>query len=261
MEKRALPSPVLFLALAFSLPLLFAVLRTRAEDGTLRLLLYGLQAAGPSLAALAAAARGGELVPFLARQLRARGALAACLIPFAAALAAMAAARGLSCALTGEAFAVRGVTPAQGLVILWALAAEELGWRGYLHPLLRASMGRPALAPLAVGLIWGLWHYHYVLFDGMRVPLVWFFLGCVAESCLYGYFLDRSGGNLLSAMSYHCSWNLFVHVFAIQPADNGGDPLPYVILMVLELLAACLVLAAGRPRGAPPSVYSPFTEN
>ncbi len=44
MEKRALPSPVLFLALAFSLPLLFAVLRTRAEDGTLRLLLYGLQA-------------------------------------------------------------------------------------------------------------------------------------------------------------------------------------------------------------------------
>ena len=92
MEKRALPSPVLFLALAFSLPLLFAVLRTRAEDGTLRLLLYGLQAAGPSLAALAAAARGGELVPFLARQLRARGALAACLTPFAAALAAMAAA-------------------------------------------------------------------------------------------------------------------------------------------------------------------------
>lgn len=112
-----------------------------------------------------------------------------------------------------------------------------------------------------MGLIWGLWHYHYVLFDGMRVPLVWFFLGCVAESCLYGYFLDRSGGNLLSAMSYHCSWNLFVHVFAIQPADNGGDPLPYVILTVLELLAACLVLAAGRPRGAPPSVYSPFTEN
>ena len=29
----------------------------------------------------------------------------------------------------------------------------------------------------------------------------------------------------------------------------------------MAAMAACLVLAAGRPRGAPPSVYSPFTEN
>ena len=152
MEKRALPSPVLFLALAFSLPLLFAVLRTRAEDGTLRLLLYGLQAAGPSLAALAAAARGGELVPFLARQLRARGALAACLIPFAAALAAMAAARGLSCALTGEAFAVRGVTPAQGGGA--GVAGVSAPFAALLHGAARACApgGGPDLGPVALPL-------------------------------------------------------------------------------------------------------------
>lgn len=37
-------------------------------------------------------------------------------------------------------------------------------------------------------------------------------------------------------MLYHFAWNLFVHVFAINPNDNGGNALPYIILVVLEIL-------------------------
>jgi membrane protease YdiL (CAAX protease family) len=41
---------------------------------------------------------------------------------------------------------------------------EELGWRGYLQ--LRLFPGRPLLAALATGFIWGIWHYPLILNSG-----------------------------------------------------------------------------------------------
>lgn len=77
------------------------------------------------------------------------------------------------------------------------------------------------------------------------MPLIWFFIGCIAESYIYGYLLEWSDYNLLSAMMYHFAWNLFIHVFALNPVDNMGNPLPYIVLTILEILL-CILLFLGR---------------
>lgn len=70
----------------------------------------------------------------------------------------------------------------------------------------------------------------------MDVPLVWFFIGCIAESYIYSFLLDWSNNSLLSSMIYHVVWNLCIHIFAINPVDNKGNTLPYIMVAVLEIL-------------------------
>lgn len=47
------------------------------------------------------------------------------------------------------------------LVNSWATFGEEFGWRGYLQPRLMPLGGRRAM--LAMGLIWGIWHWPIIL--------------------------------------------------------------------------------------------------
>ncbi len=84
------------------------------------------------------------------------------------------------------------------------------------------------LLPFFVGVIWCLWHYHYFMFDGMDVPLVWFFQSCIVESYIYGYLLELTDNNLIFAMIYHFVWNLFIHIFAMNPADNRENHTQYI---------------------------------
>ena len=103
--------------------------------------------------------------------------------------------------------------------------------------------------PAIVGVIWCLWHYHYFMFGGMDVPIVWFFLSCIVESYIYSYLLDLTDNNLISAMIYHFAWNLFIHVFAINPNDNRGNTLPYIILVVLEIVIGFLLSLTVKKKG------------
>ena len=36
-------------------------------------------------------------------------------------------------------------------------------------------------------------------------------------------------------MVYHFAWNLLLHIFAINPADNMGNELPYIVMSVIEI--------------------------
>ena len=35
-------------------------------------------------------------------------------------------------------------------------------------------------------------------------------------------------------MIYHFSWNLMVNLFMINPSDNGGNIIPYTLVIILE---------------------------
>ena len=83
----------------------------------------------------------------------------------------------------------------------------------------------------------------------MDVPIVWFFLSCIVESYIYSYLLDLTDNNLISAMIYHFAWNLFIHVFAINPNDNRGNTLPYIILVVLEIVIGFLLSLTVKKKG------------
>ena len=79
---------------------------------------------------------------------------------------------------------------------------EEIGWRGYLLPLVRAaSPRRPAAAPFVVALLHGIYHLPVVflvagayLTEGNRWLTVPVFLAVLtAGGGVYGWLRDRSG--------------------------------------------------------------------
>lgn len=53
------------------------------------------------------------------------------------------------------------------IIVMWALVAEELGWRGYLQEKIEAHVG-DVLTPLNVGIIWTVWHFSGNLFTNIH---------------------------------------------------------------------------------------------
>lgn len=74
---------------------------------------------------------------------------------------------------------------------------EEIGWRGFLYPRLRAKLG-DTFAVVAVGVIWGVWHapllllgYNYPsLAPGWR--LVWMSVFCIELTAVLAWVRQRS---------------------------------------------------------------------
>lgn len=235
-----------FLLIAFLLPLLAVVLQAATDAPFIQWVLYGIQAASPSIAAIVLLAKSKTYKTFLKEMFHREHLAAAMIFPTVTACTAMAGAKLIFCALTRSAFALSGISPAQFVVIAWALVAEEIGWRGYFEPLLRAAGLAPRVVPLIVGITWGLWHYHYFLVGNLQAPIFWFFAGCIVESYLYSFFMQLTEQNLISAMIYHFSWNCGIHLFAINPAGNHGSQYPYILLIILEALTLLLVNAIKR---------------
>ena len=117
---------------------------------------------------------------------------------------------------------------------MWALVAEELGWRGYLQEKIEAHVG-DVLTPLIVGIIWTVWHFHFFISGSMEVPLHSFAYGCIAES--YGYFVITkiSKGNIVPASLWHFSGNLFTNIYRLNPNWNEGRMEPYMIVNTVYL--------------------------
>lgn len=77
--------------------------------------------------------------------------------------------------------------------VLWG---EEFGWRGYLQ--LRLFPGRPLLAAIATGVIWGLWHLPINIrgynFPGYPVlGMIVFTVSTVLLSIIFGWLRAQSG--------------------------------------------------------------------
>lgn len=232
-QKDILP----FLLLAFLMPFFFILCQMNTDHPMLQFLFYGLEAASPSIAALMVLGKNKQLHSFFEQNFNLKRPAAVLLLPCIISLFPMFLARLSSLSyVTAKGFLNFNL---QFIVILWALFAEELGWRGYLQPYLREKCSRLWHAPVLTGIIWCLWHYHYFYMNGIQVPLLCFVIGCIAESFLYEYLLLWSEGSLLSSMLYHASWNFGVHLFAINPIDNAGSALPYLLMTLFEV---CMVL-------------------
>lgn len=74
---------------------------------------------------------------------------------------------------------IKGITAKKLLIIMWALIAEEAGWRGFLQERLDRHFGC-LVTPIFVGTIWALWHYHFFWLGTMSIPVLPFFIGCIA---------------------------------------------------------------------------------
>lgn len=242
---------VLFLLIAFLLPLLSLALQAVTPVPFIRFLLYGVEAASPSIAAAVLLLKCGTFWQFCRKMFRRDKLTLAILLPIAAASLPMLGAKLIFCAFSHTGFTLGNISPEQFIIIAWALVAEELGWRGYFAPALKEKGLDRRVVPFLVGIVWGLWHYHYFLTGGLQVPIVLFFAGCMIESYFYSFFMDCTSQNLVSAMIYHFAWNFSIHFFAVNPADNQSRLWPYLILILLESLLLSVLYIAGRKCAIP----------
>jgi membrane protease YdiL (CAAX protease family) len=87
--------------------------------------------------------------------------------------------------------------PLNSLIASGLALGEEIGWRGFLYPRLRAKIG-DTLAVVTVGVIWGVWHapllllgYNYpTLAPGWR--LVWMSVFCIQLTAILAWVRQRS---------------------------------------------------------------------
>lgn len=229
-----------FLIITFLLPLISLCLQAVVSSNSIKFILYGIEAASPTIAIIMILCVTKNIKNFLTENFNKNNLMMAFVLPFIIVCSTMFLAKVIACGVCDSQFVFGSISLSQFVVILWSFIAEEAGWRGYLQPFLKSRLKRVWLAPFMVGVVWCFWHYHYFLVNGMEVPFILFFTACIIESYIYDYLLNWTGGNLISAMMYHFSWNLFLHFFAINPSDNNVNLLPYIILVMLEILSLML---------------------
>jgi membrane protease YdiL (CAAX protease family) len=124
--------------------------------------------------------------------------------------------------------------------ILLAPLWEEIGWRGYLLPTLSKQIGL-GRAALAVGLIWGSWHF--VLYRSvLRVSVYSYLISfgvIVAMAVVLAVLYSASNNMLLLPILFHTSWNAATNwVIGVEPRyDVGPIMLQAVGVWVLAGLA------------------------
>ncbi len=238
--KTTCKNLIFFLFLTFSLPLLCIFLQLKVQSSAVCFILYGIQAASPTISALIVFLISGKGIETLKKIFKKKHLLSAILYPLTVSFATMLSAKLLDCVFLHGNFSFGQLSVIRLIMIAWAFGAEEIGWRGFLEPTLNSCDMPHQAVPCIVGTIWCLWHYHYFLQDGVQVPILLFFSCCIIESYIYSFFMHHTENNILSAMSYHFSWNLFFHMFAINPSDTGDRILPYILLTIIEASLSAL---------------------
>ncbi|WP_416838301.1 CPBP family intramembrane glutamic endopeptidase [Haloferax sp. DFSO52] len=107
-------------------------------------------------------------------------------------------------------------------VFLGGPLAEEAGWRGFAHPLLRERVGS-GIAGVIVGLVWGLWHAPLFFLPGQAFvvggtdPLAFVAL-TISWSVLFGVVTERADGSLLPAVFGHATVNTALGTYGFLSA-------------------------------------------
>ncbi|KAB1192761.1 CPBP family intramembrane metalloprotease [Haloferax sp. MBLA0076] len=107
-------------------------------------------------------------------------------------------------------------------VFLGGPLAEEAGWRGFAHPLLRERVGT-GTAGVAVGLVWGLWHAPLFFLPGQAFvvggtdPLAFAAL-TISWSVLFGVVTERADWSLLPAVFGHATVNTALGTYGVLSA-------------------------------------------
>ncbi len=105
-----------------------------------------------------------------------------------------------------------------GIGMTWHMATalgEEIGWRGFLTPMLMRHVSFP-LASLITGALWALWHLPIILFtkynagpNDLGMQIANFALMAISLSFIMSYLRIKSG-SLWTAAVLHAAHNVFI---------------------------------------------------
>lgn len=134
---------------------------------------------------------------------------------------------------------------------------EEIGWRGFMAPLLHDKFGYTGAA-LITGVIWALWHVPLIIFANYNsgapqwFALLCFFVMVMNLSFIMAYFRLKSG-SVWPAAIMHGSHNLFIQTIYTPLTAPNGDITAYAIdefgfMIPLTTFVVALVLWLRRDR-------------
>lgn len=106
-------------------------------------------------------------------------------------------------------------------------AGEEIGWRGFVLPLLAKTIGLGG-ASIILGIIWALWHLPFFFIEGVDTfgqSFVVYLLQVTAISIAMAWLYWRSNWNLLIVMVLHAAIN------------NAKDVVPSAVLGAADSFA------------------------
>ena len=240
-------------------PLVFGSTRT----GALAWVSYFGGVIGPAAAAVVCSALGSDVTPaaLLRRVSRWRDPfrwyVLAVLLPFAI--------RGVAAAVVmlpaGASWSM-SFRPAESiaritLLMLVLVPLEEIGWRGYLLPLLQQRHTFLASSVIAGG-IWALWHLPlaWASIGFQRSDEPWRYMGyflvtIIPVSCMLTWLFNRTGESVLLASLFHIAVNLAD--FVLELPSQVGERVLLITSAVTTLVVAAAVAATGRGASARPA--------
>lgn len=132
------------------------------------------------------------------------------------------------------------ITLAIATILIGALG-EEIGWRGFLQPLLEKNSSA-LFASVIVGLLWGLWHVgHY---KNGPLFMIAFLLFTVSASIIIAWMYRDTKFNIIIPMLFHTSINLcFFILFKHSLADYKFMAITAVVWLIPAIV---IVIRTGK---------------
>jgi len=101
------------------------------------------------------------------------------------------------------------------IAVMIGCIGEEIGWRGYLLPLLSKKFSL-LLSSVLVGAMWGIWHFQF----GEGLGFALFIVTTIEMSIIMTWLYHKGNGSLITAVIFHivinyCSQYLHGNVFDI----------------------------------------------
>ncbi len=117
---------------------------------------------------------------------------------------------------------------------------EEFGWRGYLQP--RIAPGKPLPAALLTGLVWGIFHFPFVIagivLSGNPVALLIYPIDCALGSIFFGWLFTKSKSVWPACLAHAVGNTVISGVMAMVFPDT-----PELIVWSVFTLAGYAVIA------------------
>ena len=129
---------------------------------------------------------------------------------------------------------------------------EELGWRGYLYPKLRAVTGRPA-AYVIGGIVWGIWHFPAII-DGLNfgkdysgypyVGVLLMCIYCVFTGIIFAWLTEKTNSVFPAAFAHAVNNNATSLIIGTAELDTDKSGAPTVFLVGTLAVGAIAAICA-----------------
>ena len=154
-----------------------------------------------------------------------------------------------------------GTLPASPAAGRWGMAAfnflliflvggplgEELGWRGYALPALRARWGWRA-ASLMLSVVWAVWHlplFYSADTVQSHLPMGLYALSAIASSVLFAWLFNCSRGSIVPVLVLHTAVNAWSLIIPVMVLPDGSNLRPFQIVVGILVLTAVALLFTG----------------